>query len=125
MSKEHNGDYLAAEEISKRFGLGLSAINIAPEFGVIETECVLSAIETEEQFDMFFDLCYKSKRWQKWLPKDFELTNENKRDIVMVSGHYVYSDDQFAELKQQLKDIDNKIQNTIYKRLKELTCAIK
>ena len=124
-SKEHNGDYLTVKEISKRFDLGLSAINIAPEFGVLETECILEAIETEEQFDMFFDLCHKSNRWQKWLPEDFELTNENKRDIVMVSGHYVYSSDQFVELKQQLKDIDNKIQNTIYKRLKELTCAIK
>jgi len=124
-SKEHNGDYLTVKEISKRFDLGLSAINIAPEFGVLETKCILEAIETEEQFDMFFDLCHKSNRWQKWLPEDFELTNENKRDIVMVSGHYVYSSDQFVELKQQLKDIDNKIQNTIYKRLKELTCAIK
>ena len=125
LSKEHNGDYLTSEEISKRFDLGLSAINIAPEFGVLETKCILGAIETEEQFEEFFDLCYESNRWQKWLPEDFELTNENKRDIVMVSGHYVYSNDRFVELKQQLKNIDDKIRDAVYKRLKELTCAIK
>ena len=124
-SKEHNGDYLTPEQITKRFDLGLSAINIAPEFGVLETRCILDAIETEEQFEELFDLCYESNRWQKWLPKDFELTNENKRDIVMVSGHYVYSNDRFVELKRQLKNIDDKIRDAVYKRLKELTCAIK
>ena len=125
LSKEHNGDYLTSEGISKRFSLGLSALNVAPEFGVLETKCILDAIETEEQFEELFDLCHESKRWQKWLPKDFELTNESKRDIVMVSGHYVFSDDRFVKLKRQLRDVDSKIQNTIYHRLKELTCAIK
>ena len=124
-SKEHNGDYLTPEQIAKRVDLGLSAINIAPEFGVLETKCILDAIETEEQFEELFDLCHGSNRWQKWLSKDFELTNENKRDIVVVSGHYVYSSNRFAKLKRQLKDIDNKIQNIIYKKLKELTCAIR
>tara|TARA_R100000008_G_scaffold42985_1_gene24808 strand:+ start:1381 stop:2376 length:996 start_codon:yes stop_codon:yes gene_type:complete len=125
LSKEHNGDYLTSEQLVKRFNLGLSAINIAPEFGVLETKCILDAIETKEQFDTFFDLCYQSNRWQKWLPEDFELTNKNKRDIVMVSGHYVFACNQFIELKQQLQGIDTRIRNIIYHRLKELSCAIK
>ena len=124
-SKEHNGDYLTSEEVRKRFSLGLSAINVAPEFGVLETKCILNAIETEEQFEEFFNICYKSNRWKKWLPKDFELTNDSKRDIVMVSGHYVFSNDQFVNLKRQLTDIDSKIQNAIYNKLKELSCATK
>ena len=45
-SKEHNGDYLSIKEIKKRFELGLSAINIAPEFGYIETKCILEEIES-------------------------------------------------------------------------------
>jgi len=38
LSKEHNGDYLTTESIKDRFSCGLDAINIAPEFGVIETK---------------------------------------------------------------------------------------
>jgi len=124
-SKEHNGDYLTVDEITRRFNLGLSAINIAPEFGVLETKCILDSIETKEQFDEFFDMCYKSNRWQKWLPKDFELTNDSKRDIVVVSGHYVFSSNEFVKFKQQLADVDSKIHNAIYNKLKELSCAIK
>ena len=72
-SKEHNGDYLSIHEIKKRFELGLSAINIAPEFGFIETKCILEEIERVSDkvlYDKLFEICYESKNWVKWIPKD-------------------------------------------------------
>ena len=41
MSKEHNGDYIPPSVIKEKFSLGLNAINIAPEFGEIETQVIL------------------------------------------------------------------------------------
>ena len=35
LSKEHNGDYIPVSVIKEKFELGLDAINIAPEFGLI------------------------------------------------------------------------------------------
>ena len=37
LSKEHNGDYIPVDLIKEKMDLGLDAINIAPEFGLIET----------------------------------------------------------------------------------------
>ena len=37
-TKEHNGDYLSKELINNKFKLGLDSINVAPEFGRIETQ---------------------------------------------------------------------------------------
>ena len=68
LSKEHNGDYLTAEEIKNRYSQGLDTINIAPEFGQIETIEYYNSM-TEEQAKVFYDLCYKSKRWEKWISK--------------------------------------------------------
>ena len=41
LSKEHNGDYLSSKEYKDRFDLGLDSINIAPQFGQLETLCYL------------------------------------------------------------------------------------
>ena len=69
-SKEHNGDYLTPAGINKRFKMGLSALNIAPEFGVIETQCILEEILNhfdEKSLNKFYDLCLSLKNGL-WLP---------------------------------------------------------
>ena len=74
LSKEHNGDYLSPLEIRTRFNLGLDAINIAPEFGFIETRTIMEEIynsQDEYLFNSFFDLCYSSEKWKKWVNNDF------------------------------------------------------
>ena len=43
--------------------LGLDAINIAPEFGLIET---LSYIHNDIDINEFWKICFDSKRWEKW-----------------------------------------------------------
>jgi len=59
-SKEHNGDYLSSVEYKSRFDLGLDSINIAPEFGQLETLCYLD--EMGDDIEDYYQICYESKR---------------------------------------------------------------
>jgi len=45
LSKEHNGDWIDESINNERFLHGLNAINIAPEFGMIETKTILEEID--------------------------------------------------------------------------------
>jgi len=122
LSKEHNGDFISTKDIKKRFELGLDAINIAPEFGSIETECILNEIEKNNRKDLFnnfYKLCYNSRRWAKWFPRNFDPTL-NPKKLIQVSGHYVFSENGFSEIKKELPNIDEKICKQIMKKLKLL-----
>jgi len=120
ISKEHNGDYLPIDLIKEKFNYGLDSINIAPEFGVIETKVVLDEIVKNSQndlFEKFYSICYDSKKWVKWVDKNFKPEN-NKKDLILISGHYVISNDSFISLKKQLdNNIDYKIKNQIEDKL--------
>ena len=64
----------------------------------------------------YYDICYKSKRWEKWVSKDF-IPQENKKELIKICGHYVLSDKKFLDIKP---NIDNKIKDTIKNKLKDL-----
>jgi len=121
LSKEHNGDYLPVELITEKLKLGLDAINIAPEFGQIETQVYLSEIKNTPLFDIYFDICYASRRWVKWVDPLFNPFS-NKEKLINICGHYVLSTPYFlTQIKRNVRqDIDLKIKETIIKRLKEL-----
>ena len=112
-SKEHNGDYLTEKEYKERFDLGLDSINIAPEFGQLETQCYL---EEMNNIDDYFRICYKSKRWEKWVDEYFKPMN-NKRELIKICGHYVFSDPNFLDIKP---NIDDKIKKVIKNKLEDL-----
>ena len=118
LSKEHNGDYLTSDEIKRRFELGLDSINIAPEFGQMETMCYLSNMNGN--IDEYYNICLESRRWVKWVDKDF-IPADNKEELIKICGHYVLSDDRFKSIKP---DIDLKIKQTIKEKLKDLYNAI-
>lgn len=40
--KEHNGDYLSNEILLEHPIIGVTAMNVAPEFGLVETEALLN-----------------------------------------------------------------------------------
>lgn len=115
LSKEHNGDYLTPEQIKTRFDIGLSAINIAPEFGVYET--VLLEYMTDEQIDNFFKICYLSNHWRKWVNDKFN-PMKNKLELIRICGHYNYCHPDFINMNI---NIDNIIKNKIYDKLKKLS----
>ena len=113
-SKEHNGDYLSNDEYKVRFDLGLDSINIAPEFGQLETLCYLE--EMGEDIDEYYNICYESKRWEKWVDKDF-IPENNKKELIKICGHYALSDKKFLDVKP---NIDNKIKNIIKNKLERM-----
>jgi hypothetical protein len=115
LSKEHNGDYLTPEQIKIRFDIGLSAINIAPEFGVYETDILLEYM-TDKQKDIFFRICYLSNKWEKWVNKKFN-PMKNKIELMRICGHYNYSNLEFIHMNL---NIDNIIKERLYKKLKIL-----
>ena len=91
ISKEHNGDYIPVSLIREKFDLGLDSINIAPEFGLIETNTYLDYFERNNRLDLeevFFQICLDSDRWQKWVDKDF-IPEENKKQLIRICCLYV------------------------------------
>ena len=120
LSKEHNGDYIPVEVIKEKFSLGLDCINIAPEFGLIETLTYLEEIKDEKLFDRFWQICYDSKKWVKWVSSGFD-PFINRTQLVKICGHYVLSYPEFiTEIKSQFPDIDEKVKQNITKKLNEL-----
>lgn len=119
-SKEHNGDYIEVSTIQEKFALGLDAINIAPEFGLIETQTYLDAIdEDSEDFIALWKLCYDSNRWVKWVDDDFDPVS-NKKDLIKIAGHYILSSPEFLTIKSKYENIDNIIKNNILQKLNQL-----
>ena len=47
----------------------MDAINIAPQFGQLETLCYLE--EMGDDIEDYYKICYDSKRWVKWVSQDF------------------------------------------------------
>ena len=113
LSKEHNGDYIPVELIKEKMSLGLDSINIAPEFGLIETQ---TYINNEINLDKFWKICYDSKRWEKWVNSGFDPLSQ-KEELIKICGHYVLSNPEFLKIKP---NIDQKIKSNIKRKLNEL-----
>jgi len=121
ISKEHNGDYLSKNLIKEKFNKGLNCINIAPEFGLIETETYISNITDKNLLDIYWKICYDSKRWVKWVNSDFNPIDQ-KLELIKICGHYVLSNPIFlTEIKNKLpSNFDNIIKINIKNKLSEL-----
>ena len=113
LSKEHNGDYIPSNLIKEKMNLGLDSINIAPEFGLIET---LSYLNEGIDIDKFWKICYGSKRWEKWVDSNFDPFTQ-KEELIKICGHYVLSNPEFLKIKP---NIDTQIKSNIKQKLYEL-----
>jgi len=125
LSKEHNGDYLPVNLIKEKMDFGLDAINIAPEFGLIETNAILDEIGNNEYlFDCFYNMCFNSYKWTKWVDSSFQ-PDIKRMELIRICGHYVLSLPEFITMKQVLPaDIDIKIKAKIDAKLRELVKVI-
>tara|TARA_R110000868_G_scaffold108301_1_gene295797 strand:- start:535 stop:1515 length:981 start_codon:yes stop_codon:yes gene_type:complete len=121
-SKEHNGDYLPPKLIEEKFKLGLNSINIAPEFGQIETKIILDKMKelSPELIDRFYQVCFDSKKWVKWVSPDYK-PEENKEEIINISGHYVFSNEDIIKLKSKLGISDDEIKKKIKNKLDDIS----
>ena len=125
LSKEHNGDYLSVPELRQRFDLGLDAINIAPEFGFMETQVILNEMFNNldhHSYNKFYHLCLSSKKWVKWLPPEISQAppDMKKMAILRTAGHYVFSAPEFQEIKTLYPDVDDKIREVLTAKITQL-----
>lgn len=108
--KEHNGDYLSEAKLLAHLNLGITAMNVAPAFGTVETMALLELLDVEDKFAemgiiknpsnlrevMTHESVY-SMKWKKWLTDEVDMSNletlddATKRQITELCGHYTYS----------------------------------
>ena len=120
ISKEHNGDWVDNQTILKKYNCGLECINIAPEFGEIETSVYLKYFKEYGLFEEFYDICLNSNKWKKWVSSSF-IPEENKEKLILICGHYTFSYPSFLKLKEQLNiPIDDLISSAILTKLNDL-----
>ena len=72
-----------------------------------------------DDIEDYFQICFDSKRWEKWVDKDF-LPHENKKELIEICGHYVLSDEQFKNKTTNRF----KIKETINEKLRSLSNVI-
>ena len=123
-TKAHNSDYLSKEYSEMYPKLGINGANIAPEFGVIETLTYLEIFnnfDLSEEKEVFLNISYNSEKWQKWL-KPNSTTSDYEKSVI--SGHYVFSSEEFQDLKSKVKtklshsiDIDKEIKKNIKNKI--------
>lgn len=127
--KEHNGDYMPYEDLIKHLPAKVTATNVAPEFGTVETEAILKLVELEkfavekgliESKSNITQLMKKnaieSRRWEKWLTEEQAAKSNEEvfedetlsNEILALGGHYTYNID-------EVKDQRNKLLNNLSK----------
>jgi len=118
--KEHNADYLDDEILRVHPACGITAANVAPEFGVAETCAYLELAETERaeaaagRIGSASDFAatlrravFDSARWRKWLVEpwsdDDVMSDPGKLDeISRVAGHYCFDDPHVARQRKRM-----------------------
>ena len=94
--KEHNADYLSAEEIRLRSTVGVHALNIAPQLGVVQTKLLRRLVEVhpdaQGQWADFATEVVDSGRWSKWTERD------DREHQINVAGHYCFSSSKYQAL---------------------------
>lgn len=115
ISKEHNGDWIDINTIKSKKDNGLQCLNIAPEFGEIESSVIIENFNKED-LDSFYEICYKSNTWKKWVSNDFDPFS-NKEKLIKICGHYNFMNNDFLKIKDKYKNLDNDICKTIENKL--------
>ena len=109
--KEHNADYLTKEQISLRKDMGVHALNIAPQLGVIQTK-ILRRLSAENglksEWEAFSKDVLSSNKWKKWI------IDGNDEIKVDIAGHYLYNSTTHKNLCDKLED---KYQNNLKSEL--------
>jgi tagatose-1,6-bisphosphate aldolase non-catalytic subunit AgaZ/GatZ len=117
--KEHNADYLSTEALRWQPRLGIHAANIAPEFGVAETRSFLDILQQNNEtvlYEEFLKISYDSMKWKKWMLKD---TDASDLDRAIIAGHYVFSTNEFIEIKAKASAKINNLDEYLKNKVKE------
>lgn len=118
--KEHNGDYLSNEILLEHPIIGVTAMNVAPEFGLVETEAFLELVKTEEKFikseecsrlaEKISEAAVRGERWRKWMvgqkrEASVETILGDAQDVALITkmcGHYTLNEPQIKAATETL-----------------------
>ena len=107
--KEHNADYLSNEALRWHPRFGIHAANVAPEFGVIETQTIIKLANMTSSNDLIEIMLNKVNsfgKWKKWMLKN---SNSNEFEKMLIAGHYHFSEDWHIEWRSELRSRLNRI----------------
>ncbi|MEX0717349.1 MAG: hypothetical protein WD066_12215 [Planctomycetaceae bacterium] len=96
--KAHNADYLPDARLGWFIEHEIDAVNVAPEFGVVETRALLATLRRagcDALAERFLELAFASRKWEKWMLPDSDADDVAR---AIIAGHYVYSTPEFAEI---------------------------
>jgi tagatose-1,6-bisphosphate aldolase non-catalytic subunit AgaZ/GatZ len=96
--KEHNADYLTEYQLRQRLKIGVPSMNVAPEFGVIESQAFIDFCFKNGQdgiVDRFLKLSLDSGKWRKWLINPDYVSDH---DRSLIAGHYVFGKPEFGDM---------------------------
>jgi tagatose-1,6-bisphosphate aldolase non-catalytic subunit AgaZ/GatZ len=111
--KEHNADYLSDITCRAHPSLNVTGANVAPEFGLVETDACLDLVLCEQKLvregwlaesttscldALLHELTFRKAPWRKWMDdgvrgwddEKVRTDKETRRLIARVCGHYVY-----------------------------------
>ncbi|MGO4248586.1 hypothetical protein AB4Y87_15340 [Paenarthrobacter sp. RAF54_2] len=100
--KAHNVDYLDPAEVTQLMTAGVDAINVAPEFGVIETRVLLQAMRDLDARDLreaFVSAAVESGRWKSWIVAGKTYDPET---LAILSGHYIFSSETGKRIRNEV-----------------------
>ena len=125
--KQHNSDYLRDAILLDHPNLGVTAANVAPEFGVFETRaylelCNLESIEFKEECSDLKNTLEREavmcERWRKWMFTDEEknmpvetvLKDEKLKTLIVdICGHYTFENETVKKELQKMRSNLEKI----------------
>lgn len=140
--KEHNGDYLSEDKLLAHLPLGITAMNVAPAFGTVETRALLELLNVEDKFkelgkiedasnlrEVMTHASIYSMKWKKWLTDDVDMSNLEALDeatrlqITELCGHYTYSkpevEAEIEKLYSNLEKVNINGRRYVVEKLKE------
>jgi len=116
--KEHNADYLSADDLQQHRAWGITGVNVAPAFGHAETAACLELAALERQHvarpsgfaRLLQDAAWACGRWRKWLLPEHKGLGDDAvcadpdllREAVVVSGHYVLDQPDVSAARQRM-----------------------
>lgn len=128
--KEHNGDYMVYEDLIKHLPAHVTATNVAPEFGTVETGAIKKLADLEKfaygkgLIDEISSIekiitegAVKSRRWEKWVSDEFKSmkteeildNSEFSEEIFTLGGHYTFNNEDVKNERAKLMNNINKL----------------
>ena len=117
--KEHNDDYLSEYQMSERNEASIPSMNVAPEFGVIESRVFAGMCMEKGRKDLlsrFIALAIASGKWKKWMVDEKLASGYDKG---MIAGHYVFAKPEFISMKKEIgeQELNSRAQAAIISRI--------